>query len=351
MHRCIPSVSVQNSAASSTDEESLKLGLRIGSLLADATGDRTYARRFAARKRRLDGTVLLNERRYREALVPLRAALGEAQALGDKWLQAITRVNLAYGYLELGDGPKALSESERAAEIGSVLDDRARGLTLYNLASVHLHLKNFPQSIEYSRQAITASRAAGIKLWEGNSLLNMGAALQEIDDVAGAQNAFEQALAVLETTRDRIGTGRALYNLGMLAMSQERYDAAAAYLERALPIIREADIRHSHEIELDPKHYQNPVEVSALQALVDVYLRSGDEKRLATCMEALRQVRARPTHPKDHTHKQPALTFRPLPLQRALALGSSDGCRSHGGRTPERIEQCGCERADPAASR
>ena len=49
---------------------------------------------------------------------PLRAALGEAQALGDKWLQAITRVNLAYGYLELGDGPKALSESERAAEIG-----------------------------------------------------------------------------------------------------------------------------------------------------------------------------------------------------------------------------------------
>ena len=53
--------------------------------------------------------------------------------------------------------------------------------------------------------------------------------------------------------------------------------SAAAYLERALPIIREADIRHSHEIELDPKHYQNPVEVSALQALVDVYLRSGDE--------------------------------------------------------------------------
>ena len=75
---------------------------------------------------------------------------------------------------------------------------------------------------------------------------------------------------MLEKTRSP-RTGRALYNLGGLALDQERYEPAASYLERALPIIREVDIRHSHEIELDAKRYRNPFEVSALQMLIDIY--------------------------------------------------------------------------------
>ena len=286
------------------DREALTLGLRLGSLFGRATGDRTYVRRFEARKQRLEGTQLLNDRRYRDALKPLTAALAEAQTLGDKWLQAITRVNLAYGRLELGHGQEALAQSERAAEIAGTLDDKARALTLYNLASVHLHLKNFQRSVEYSRQAVAVSQKAGVKLWEGNSLLNLGAGLQQQDDLEASRVAFEQALAVLETTRDRIGAGRALYNLGLIAVEQERYEPAAEYIERALPIIRSADIRHSHEIELDPARYQNPIEVAALQILIDIYSRTGQEDRKATHMAALRQVRARPD-PAGHSHKTP----------------------------------------------
>ena len=129
------------------DREALTLGLRVSSLLAGVTGDRAYSRRFDARKQRLDGTQLLNDRRYRDALKPLNAALVEAQSVGDKWLQAIARVNLAYGHLELGHGQEALAQSQGAAEIASSLDDKARGLTLYNLGSVHLHLKNFERSV------------------------------------------------------------------------------------------------------------------------------------------------------------------------------------------------------------
>ena len=286
------------------DREALTLGQRVSSLFAGVTGDRTYTRRFEARKQRLDGTQMLNDRRYREALKPLTAALTQAQAVGDKWLQAITRVNLAYGHLELGHGQEALAQSERAAEIAGTLDDKARGLTLYNLASVHLHLKNFERSVEYSRQAVAVSQKAGIRLWEGNSLLNLGAALQQLGDLEGSRLVFEQALGVLETTRDRIGTGRALYNLGLLAMDQERYEPAAAYIERALPIIRSADIRHSHEIELDPERYQNPIEVSALQMLIDIYSRTGQEDLRTTHMAALRKIRTRP-HPAGHSHKAP----------------------------------------------
>lgn len=286
------------------DQEALTLGLRLGSVFARATGDRTYARRFDARKRRLDGTQLLNDRKYREALKPLTAALTEAQALDDKWLQAITRVNLAYGHLELGNGKEALAQSERAWEIALALDEKARALTLYNLASVHLHLKNFSRSVEYSRQAVAVSQKAGVRLWEGNSLLNLGAALQQQGELDASRLAFEQALGVLETTRDRIGTGRALYNLGLIAMDQERFEPAGAYIERALPIIRSADIRHSHEIELDPARYQNPIEVAALQMLVDIYARTGKDELKAAHMTTLRQIKAR-AQPGAHSHKAP----------------------------------------------
>ena len=62
--------------------------------------------------------------------------------------------------------------------------------------------------------------------------------------------------------------------MGVIAADEERFEAAAAYLERALPVIRSADIRHSHQIELEPDRYRNPIEVAALQVLVEAYCSS-----------------------------------------------------------------------------
>ena len=147
------------------DHAALALGGRVGSIFAAATGDRTYARRFAARQQRLSGTTLLNQRRYRDALVPLTAARREAQALGDTWLELITRINIAHGQLDLGRGAQALSECEHAAEL-------AKGSTSGPRAASNSGRCTAPgprdQSIEYSRQAAAASHQAGIALG-GNS--------------------------------------------------------------------------------------------------------------------------------------------------------------------------------------
>jgi len=286
------------------DEQTLVLGIRLSGLYAQATGDRVYSRRFEARQQRLAGTVLLNDRRYTEALVPLTAALAEAVALGDNWLHVITRVNLAYAHLELGHGHEARRESERAADAARALDDRARTLTLYNLGSVHLHLRNYGESAEFSRQAVALSRSAGIRVWQGNALLNMGAAYQQLGDLKASRVAFEEALGVLSQTGDRLGTGRALYNLAVVATRQERYRDAAAFMERALPIIRGTDIRHSHEIEVEPERYHNLFEVSALEVLVECYTQLNETDRAAAHMIALREARARAPH-AGHSHKMP----------------------------------------------
>ena len=247
------------------DRDALALGVRIGSVFETATGDHTYARRFKARQQRLGGTELLNKRRYRQALVPLSAALQESRALGDTWLEIITRINIAYAQLELGRGRQALAECQQASERADTLDVRARALALFNLGSIHLHLGNAAESIEHSQKAVAASREAGIRLWEGNGLMNIGAAYLQEGKVEASREAFEQALEVLLKTSDRLGQGRVLYNLGLVAVQQQRVEDAARYMERALPIIRDVDIRHSHEIEIGPADYQNPIERSALR--------------------------------------------------------------------------------------
>ena len=51
----------------------------------------------AARQNRIDGTQLLNERKYDAAMKKLGDAMAEAEKLDDGWLQGITETNIGYG--------------------------------------------------------------------------------------------------------------------------------------------------------------------------------------------------------------------------------------------------------------
>lgn len=288
----------------SFDADSLALGVRLGGVYGDVTDNRSYYRRFRAREQRLAGTTLLNERRYRDALTPLTSALTEARTLEDRWLELITRINLAYAHLELGQGRQALAECETAAELSSTLDDRSRALALFNLGSAYLHLGEAAASLRHTQEALRLSQQVGIRLWQGNALLNIGAAHQQLGDLASAGRAFEQALGVFEGTGDRLGIGRSLYNQGLVAFGRRDAAATTALLERALPHIRSVDIRHSHEIELDPEHYQNPIEMSALQILVVAYERLGESEKAAARMAALKALREK-SRTAPHVHRAP----------------------------------------------
>ena len=134
-----------------------------------------------------------------------------------------------------------------------------------------MHLEEYTASIPYSEAAVRYSREARIKLWEGNALLNLGVAYRQIGDSTRARSSLEEALAVITQTADQLGTGRTLYNLALVSTDERDYAKAAAYLERALPIIASVDVRHSHEIELDPKRYYNSVLESALRLIIRTY--------------------------------------------------------------------------------
>ena len=286
------------------DAATLQLGIKIGRLYADVTRDTRRWRQFRAREVRIEGTKYLNDRRYSVALSKLEAALREAEALNDVWLMVITRLNLAYARLELGNGALARDLCARAAQDATALGPRAKGLAAFDLASAYIHLGEFAASIPYAEAAVRYSREARIKLWEGNALLNLGIAYRQIGELDTAESRLDEALAVITQTSDQLGTGRALYDLALVSLDRRSYAKAAAYLERALPFIERVDLRHSHEIELDPKHYYNRIDEDALRLLVHAYTELHDATKTASyqaALDALLRAKPRAAEPR-HTH-------------------------------------------------
>ncbi len=272
------------------DAEALRLGNWIAGLYTQVSGDNRPERRFAARRLRIEGTELLNQKRYREALARLAVALGEAEQLDDPWLEVITLTNMAYGHLELGQPQLALEECRRAAAEAERLDAAAQCLALFNLGAAYLHLGKFSESIALSQAAADRARELGRKIWQGNALLNLGGAYWRLGQASRARESLEQALEVLRAAGDRLGIGRSLYNLAFLSAALQDNARAAEYMEQALPIIRELDIRHSHEIDS-----YNSAEEAALRLLARSYESMGrleEAQRHKKALERLLSKRA-----------------------------------------------------------
>ena len=284
------------------DADTLALGIWIGDLYGAATADRVPYRLFQARKTRIQGTELLNARSYRPAMAKLTAALAEAQALNDGWLTVITRLNLAYAHIETGETPKAVELCRQAVSEAKPLGGRAHALALIDLMAAHMHTGNYVEGVKQGEAAADAAREAGIRLWEGNALLSVGVAYRQLGDLERAQKTMERALDVILKTQDRLGQGRTFYNLAVVAADRQQYDAAAEYLERALPLVREVDLRHSHEIELDPKAYYNVIEEDALRQLVSLYTKLGRSEKVAEHQAALDLVLEKKPKTTKRTH-------------------------------------------------
>jgi tetratricopeptide (TPR) repeat protein len=283
--------------------DSLDRAIRISEVYSRATDDTRPYRRFVARRQRLEGTALLNARRYRDALSTLQPVLAEAEALEDRWLEMTAHTSLAYAYLELGDRDRTLQQAEAAVAAASSQGDRARTLALYNLGSTHVHFGRMSAALEPLTAAVTLARDAKNDMWLGNAALSLGVAYRQLGQRDEAERATQEALDALTRAGDRLGIGRSLYNLGLMAFERRDFAAASGYMERALPVIRDVDIRHSHEIEEDEAHRYNEIEEHALSVLVESYTRAGEPSRAETHRVALEQVRSRkPAAAHGHAH-------------------------------------------------
>lgn len=260
---------------------------RIFELYGKAVGQQRYAKRFLARRLRIEGAKHTNRadlfwdnqdydramREYAEAIKRLREAIPLARATGDQRLVASCLNNIGYAEIYSGNharGVRMYSEALKIAERRR--DDVYRGLYLLNLGTAYLYIGQPEKSLRYSLLAAEANRRSGRKTWEANALLNIGSTYLAMGQVGYAREYLQMALRKAGEAGDRRSHGRALYNLAIVSARLGQRLEAARLMEEALDWYRRNEEVYSR-VEHGAILYQG------LLFLADAYKKLNDPER------------------------------------------------------------------------
>lgn len=169
---------------------------------------------------------------------------GEGQVLG----------NLALAYTQLGEFHQAIEYYAQDLAIArEVKDARTEAQALSNLADVYLSLKDYETAIGYYRQSLAVVRTIGYRRGEGITLTNMGRALYQAGSLPQAEAAQREAIAVLESLREKASHVDA-YNVSLFESHLQAYRFLQATLiarkqpEAALEIAERGRARALNEL-------------------------------------------------------------------------------------------------------
>jgi len=163
--------------------------------------------------------------------------------------------------------PVAVSLFERAAETHSA------ALVMFSLAGMKMRTDDLAGARQAYKQALPIFRQIEDRLGEANTLQALGDLKRRTDDLAGARQAYEQALPIFRQIEGRLGEANTLKALGDLKMRTADLTGARHAYEQALTIFRRFEDR------LD--------EANTLQALGDLKMRTDD---LAGARQAYKQA-------------------------------------------------------------
>ncbi len=196
--------------------------------LADAAGPRAAQ----ARARRARAKALAYAGRFEEALSFWQAAVELAEQVGQPVEAARSRMASMQALGELGRFDEAIAEGKAARSAflranKPVLAARANA----NLGTVYQRRGDPAQALVHFERARSALSREPITAGQLDS--NRGEALLALNDFAGAEKAFLDALKTFETNNVGWGTAIVEGNLADLATRQGRLERALYYFERA----------------------------------------------------------------------------------------------------------------------
>jgi hypothetical protein len=108
------------------------------------------------------------------------------------------------------------------------------------LAELELSLGNGPAALVAARRAVDMARGSHYRMEQGAALRVLGQACEAAGDVAGADDAFRQSVAVLEATQSRPELAQTLLAYGRFG-SRGGAPHGRALVERALALFEEMD--------------------------------------------------------------------------------------------------------------
>ncbi|MEU7530727.1 BTAD domain-containing putative transcriptional regulator [Saccharothrix sp. NPDC042600] len=254
------------------------------------------------------GNYLFSRAKAAEWVAGHRQALVSARHVGDRWAEAAVLAGLASACSNTGDNEEALEHAERAVELFHALGDRTwetrarvtlnlvhvrRGrarealrvlprpedlgevdrvarLKVYNnLGYTYYRLGRYDEALPVLEEARRLCHAAGLPHKEPMAMASMGVVLSRLGRHREAAECLRDAHLGFERSGDRARAAYVLGKLGVVACAEGSVTAAVDRQDRALALLREADLPD--------------VECEALNDLADTLWAHGTPDRARGC--------------------------------------------------------------------
>lgn len=192
------------------------------------------------------------------------AALAIYQELSDKTLMIRVLQNMAISANDQGDSEQAISLHRQCLALYEQLEESEKNFIL--------------------------------ETYIANNYNSLGILMLHSNDLAAAENYFEQALAIFKKDNDGRSEAGGLLNLGNVALARQDYDAAKSLYEQSLALFEKLDTKRGIAMAQrnlgQISQFQNQPEQARLLYLQSLRLRweIGDKKGIASSLEGLGSV-------------------------------------------------------------
>ena len=179
------------------------------------------------------GVVHSNAGDYRSALENFHRALEIQEDLADRVSIARNNGNIGLVYTFTCDYPSALVYYHRALATYQELGSNAGvALVIGNIGNVYFATQDYPSALEHYQRALTFHHTWGNRVFAATVTGNIGNVYMAMGDCPSALEHLQNALVIHEEMGKTDSAALAIGNLIEALFRLERYDEAAAYVQR-----------------------------------------------------------------------------------------------------------------------
>jgi len=222
---------------------------KLYDLYRRVSGDQVLYKRFEARRLRYEGAFFTHDgedicgdqldweeaqKHYRLALERLDAGFALAKEVSDTRLMASAKINIGSTLIRMLEPEKAIeayTEGMRYAD--QLTGEMYKGMVRLNMGNTYIWIVEPEKSLAYAQSALESFKKMGRGTWQANALMVIANAQMEQKQYASSWETMRAALDLaVQSGEDRV-RGKALLNLGSLALMLKRPDAAD-YFKQAI---------------------------------------------------------------------------------------------------------------------
>lgn len=209
------------------------------------------------------GSVHASQGNYAQALENLQKSLTIREALGDKSGIASTLLGIGEVHARQGNYAQALEHFQKSLALGEALGDTdVVSRTLIDMGNASRLKGNYVQALDFASRSAVLTKQFGYPVEFSRAQIEVGQVYRVLNQLNPARQAFEEAIATIETLRAQVAGGeqdqqRFFENrldpyqaMVELLVAQNQASVALAYAERAKARVL-LDVLHSGRINVN----------------------------------------------------------------------------------------------------